>query len=333
MAAAGQGPRLPLDRRAAPRRARARRRRRSLRLSGDGPDQRADLLARRTCSRACGRQIDCRARRSVHYGREFTVATLAPNSIAKVSLVRLGSMTHAFDLNQRLRAAQLHRPGSGLDRAGTGQREPWRLPATTCSSSSTPTACRRSRRCSVPAPPARHDVHRRRPPGRPRPAGSGRVNLSLDAPPTDNGGVSRYDVFRSTTSGFTPRRRTGRAGDNPPTGHRRSPQAPTTTGSTPRTWPATSAPRSVRPGHGRRPTRRHRRSRSPRPLPGATVQQIITVSANASDNSVLAPGVQVQARRHRPPLGARDFGPPTRSSGVHDNGVATGPHHVDGGCP
>ena len=38
---------------------------------------------------------------TISYGTSFTVSTPNAASIAKVSLIRLGSVTHAFDMNQR----------------------------------------------------------------------------------------------------------------------------------------------------------------------------------------------------------------------------------------
>ena len=89
---------------------------------------------------------------------------------------------------------------------------------------------------------------------------------------TDNVAVTRYNVHRSTSSGFTPS--TGEPIGQPTgtaTPKRASRPARTTTRSRPRTRPATSAP--LRPRRARRswPTRHRRPSRSRRPQRGATL--------------------------------------------------------------
>ena len=85
---------------------------------------------------------------------------------------------------------------------------------------------------------------------------------------TDNIGVTTYDVYRSTTSGFTPSlvepRSARRLDDATPI--RGLPRAPTTTSSRQRTRPGTSAaPRTRRALRSRAATRPRPPSRSPRP--------------------------------------------------------------------
>ena len=77
-----------------------------------------------------------------------------------------------------------------------------RRPATTCSSWSTRTACPRSARSSASRPEQTRRRRRRRR-AWPRPARPAQVALTWTAA-TDNVGVSRYNVHRSTTAGFTP---------------------------------------------------------------------------------------------------------------------------------
>src|SRR5262249_55607413 len=50
---------------------------------------------------------------SVGYGSSFTVQTSNPTNISSVALVRNGSVTHAFDMDQRLIALSFT-PGSGV---------------------------------------------------------------------------------------------------------------------------------------------------------------------------------------------------------------------------
>ena len=110
---------------------------------------------------------------------------------------------------------------------------------------------------SISAP----DTHARRarPARSPRPAASGRSRLSWGAA-TDNVGVARYNVHRSTTAGLHAVRGTGsRSRRARATPTRASQRAPTTTRSPPRTPPATSARPGTRRARSPPPTRRRRR--------------------------------------------------------------------------
>ena len=117
-------------------------------------------------------------------------------------------------------------------------------------------------------------------------ASNGQAALSWGAA-TDNIGVTRYNVHRSTTAGFTPTRATGsRSPPRRATPTPASPPAPTTTRSPPRTPPATSAPASNeasatstatpdshrrRPhAHRRRLAGRRRSAGAPRPTTSAS---------------------------------------------------------------
>lgn len=51
---------------------------------------------------------------SVAYGATFTVATPNPSSIAKVNLIRIASVTHSFDQNQRMNRLTFSATASGL---------------------------------------------------------------------------------------------------------------------------------------------------------------------------------------------------------------------------
>ena len=48
------------------------------------------------------------------YGTTFRVLTPNAAAITKVSLIRLGSATHAFDMNQRYQTLGFTKDGSGL---------------------------------------------------------------------------------------------------------------------------------------------------------------------------------------------------------------------------
>lgn len=50
----------------------------------------------------------------VGYGTSFTVTTAQAADIAKVSLIRLGSTTHSFDMNQRFQWLSFTRKTGGL---------------------------------------------------------------------------------------------------------------------------------------------------------------------------------------------------------------------------
>lgn len=56
-----------------------------------------------------------RAPSAVAYGQTFFVATPSPSAIARVTWVRLGSVTHAFDANQRFNELTFVRTGDGLN--------------------------------------------------------------------------------------------------------------------------------------------------------------------------------------------------------------------------
>ncbi|HZU91926.1 MAG TPA: galactose oxidase-like domain-containing protein, partial [Stellaceae bacterium] len=51
---------------------------------------------------------------TVAYGQGFTVATSRPDDIARVSLVRLSSVTHAFNMDQRINFLAFHATSDGL---------------------------------------------------------------------------------------------------------------------------------------------------------------------------------------------------------------------------
>ena len=104
------------------------------------------------------------------YGTSFTVTTPNAAQIAKVSLIRSPSVTHALDMNQRFQFLNFTVNGEHAHRRGAGEREP-----------------RAARR--LPALPRRHE---RRPVGR------------LVHPPEPGGAVGRHDAADRRRS---PRRR------------------------------------------------------------------------------------------------------------------------------
>ena len=137
------------------------------------------------------------------YGSTFTVDTPDAASIAKVSLIRPGAVTHSFDEDQRILSLSFT-AGRGLARPS--RRRPTRIsrrPGTTCCSSSTRRACRRSRRsCTCPRR-AWTSSRRSAPTGVSAEGGLGSATLTWTAS-TDNTGVALYNIHRSATPGFQP---------------------------------------------------------------------------------------------------------------------------------
>ena len=83
----------------------------------------------------------------VGYGTTFD-ASQTPDAadIAKISLIRLGSVTHSFDMNQRLLWLPFVAQSPDCSPSRLRSAGPARRRATTCCSWSTRTACRRWRR-------------------------------------------------------------------------------------------------------------------------------------------------------------------------------------------
>ena len=204
---------------------------------------------------------------TVQYGSTFNVQTPDAASIAvgradphavRDARVRPEPALHPAQLHRRLRLAERHCAGA----ARTSRR-----PATTCSSSSTATACPPWRGSCGSRRPAR--TRRRRPRRRTsRRRAPWAAPRSRGRPSTDNVGVTKYDVYRSTTQGFTPdvtnriAQPTTRA---TPTAASRA--ARTTTSSRPRTLRATSSRPRTRRTRSSPPTRHRRPSRSRRRPP------------------------------------------------------------------
>ncbi len=235
---------------------------------------------RRTSSRARGRRSH-RRRPSASYGASFDVTTPNAAQIAKVSLIRSPSVTHAFDQNQRFQFLNFT-VGCGQGHgAGAGEREPRaarRLHALP----------RRHERRSVGwLVPPRVDGQptrrrRRRPPASSATAPPGQVALSWAAA-TDAGGVARYNVHRAHHRPASRRRpRTGSPSrPAPATPTAASLPAPTTTRSRPRTPPATSAPAS----NEANATVADRRARQPASWPrGGSTRAAAPTTADKSGN-------------------------------------------------
>jgi hypothetical protein len=83
--------------------------------SGDaGPNQRSAELFSPPYLFKGARPVISSAPQVVGYGTSFTVTTLQAADIAKVSLIRLGSTTHSFDMNQRFQWLSFTRTSGGL---------------------------------------------------------------------------------------------------------------------------------------------------------------------------------------------------------------------------
>jgi Domain of unknown function (DUF1929) len=83
--------------------------------SGDGgPDQRSAELFSPPYLFKGARPVITDAPQSVVYGTSFSVSTPQAADIANVTLIRLGSTTHAFDMNQRFQRLPFTRASGGL---------------------------------------------------------------------------------------------------------------------------------------------------------------------------------------------------------------------------
>src|SRR5581483_11926625 len=139
---------------------------------------------------------------TIQYGSQFTVATPDASSIQKVALIRTPSVTHAFDQNQRYIPLSFTQ-GSGQltvqapsnpNTAPPGYYMLWIL-----NGNGVPSVASFVR---FPAPYEDTQAPTA-PTGLAATGGAGTASLQWNAS-TDNVGVKVYDVYRSTTSGFTP---------------------------------------------------------------------------------------------------------------------------------
>ena len=208
------------------------------------PDRRPRSSRRRTCSRGAAGDRPARRPDSVRRGRSPCRRRTRRHRLGRADPSGVG---HArVRRGSALRAADVHAERRDAHRAGAGQREP------------------RAARLL-------HAVHRQRDrravgravravPGHGRDTSPPSAPVSLSAQPalgtasltwtasTDNTGVARYNVHRSTTSGFTPgaANRIGQATATSFVNTRASRPGPTTTSSPRRTSRATSARRRTK---------------------------------------------------------------------------------------
>ena len=139
---------------------------------------------------------------TLQYGQSFTVTTPDAGRIASVSLIRTPSVTHAFDQNQRFQRLAFTQNAGSLTvtaPANANLAPPGYYMLFVVDTDGVPSVASFVR---FPAP--WEDTVA---PGAPgtlsATAGTGAVSLSWGAA-TDNSGVVRYSVHRSTTLGFTP---------------------------------------------------------------------------------------------------------------------------------
>src|SRR5262245_21976276 len=138
----------------------------------------------------------------VQYGSSFDVTTPDAANIASVSLIHSGSMTHAFDENQRLLMLNFTQ-GSGkvtvTAPANGNTAPPGYYMLFIVDTNGVPSVA-----SFVRVTPNLNDTTPPSPPSNlTATAGAGQISLAWGAS-SDNVGVARYDVHRSTTPGFTP---------------------------------------------------------------------------------------------------------------------------------
>lgn len=139
---------------------------------------------------------------AVPYGSTFFVGTPDAASIASVSLIRTGAVTHAFNQNARFMNLAFQQTSGGLNvqaPANANLAPPGYYMLFIVNSNGVPSIAP-----FITLPPPAGDTQ---PPTAPTnlaaTAGTGSVALSWGAS-TDNVGVSSYAIYRSTSSGFTP---------------------------------------------------------------------------------------------------------------------------------
>jgi Malectin domain/Domain of unknown function (DUF1929)/Bacterial Ig-like domain/Bacterial Ig domain len=139
---------------------------------------------------------------TVQYGSQFTVTTPDAASITKVALIRTPSVTHAFDQNGRYIPVSFTTGNGQLTvqaPSSSNTAPPGYYMLFILNGSGVPSVA-----SFVRFPAAWEDSQAPTAPGTlSATAGTGSVALSWSAA-TDNVGVTSYDVYRSTTSGFTP---------------------------------------------------------------------------------------------------------------------------------
>ncbi|MGZ4411105.1 MAG: galactose oxidase-like domain-containing protein [Gaiellaceae bacterium] len=258
----------------------------------------------------------------VNYGSSFTISTPDAAGIQKVALVRTPSVTHAFDQNQRYIPLSFTRGSGQLTvqaPSGGNTAPPGYYMLFILNGSGVPSVASFIR---FPAP-----WEDAQPPTAPgslsATAGSnGTVGLSWSAS-SDNIGVTAYDVYRSTTSGFTP----SLANRIAQTGSTSYQDAGLATGTYFYVVKAEDAAANLSPPSNQASATVAGDTTAPgvsltAPANGATVSGVVTVSANATDNVGVA-GVQFKLDGQN--LGAEDTTSPysiswdtsTASNGTH----------------
>jgi hypothetical protein len=138
----------------------------------------------------------------VQYGSSFTVSTPDAANIASVSLIRTPSVTHGFDQNQRFQWLSFTKNSGSLTvqaPGGANTAPPGYYMLFVVNTNGVPSVAKFVR---FPAP-WEDTVAPSAPTNLTATGGVGKVSLSWTAA-TDNVGVAKYSVYRSTTSGFTP---------------------------------------------------------------------------------------------------------------------------------
>jgi fibronectin type 3 domain-containing protein len=139
---------------------------------------------------------------AVQYGGTAFVQTPDGASIASVALIRTGSVTHSFDQNTRALSLSFTQTSGGLNvrlPANGNLAPPGYYMLFVVNGNGVPSVASMVR---LPAP-SEDTIAPTAPTNLVATGGVGQANLSWTAA-TDNVGVARYDVYRSTTAGFTP---------------------------------------------------------------------------------------------------------------------------------
>ena len=139
----------------------------------------------------------------VKYGQQFTVGTPDASGIQSVSMVRMGSVTHNIDMDQRFMPLSMQQQAGGVRVGGPANANvapPGWYMVFLVNGSGVPSVgqivkVEAEQAADVQAPTAPGSLT-----ATPQ---TDRVNLGWNAS-TDNVGVTEYRVHRSTTAGFTP---------------------------------------------------------------------------------------------------------------------------------
>jgi predicted phage tail protein len=137
----------------------------------------------------------------MQYGTSFTVDTPDADSIAKVALIRTGSVTHGLNMDQRYMEATFTKQSGKLvidAPANSNLAPPGVYYVFLVNGSGVPSVA-----AMLPMLTSDDTVAPSAPTGLNATGATGKVTLNWTAA-TDNVGVTKYNVHRSTTSGFTP---------------------------------------------------------------------------------------------------------------------------------